>query len=69
MNDVCKKFHELVKQFVEWSGELRSLYLTIDAVIKLHERGIYGTEDALEKIKLQTEKLGAIFDELRAKGF
>lgn len=59
----------MVKQFIEWAGELRSLYLTIDAIIRLHERGIYGTEDAFEKIKFQTEKFGAIFEELRAKGF
>lgn len=59
----------LIKKLAEYIADLRNGFLSIDAVVKLCEKGKYSPEVSFGLIKRQLVKIEQILDELRVIGF
>lgn len=59
----------LIEKLSEYIADLRNGFLSIDAVVKLYEKGKYDSEASFGLIKGQLVRIEQILDELRVIGF
>jgi len=60
---------KLIEKLGDFIADLRNCLLSIDAVVKLWEKGRLTPEESLDLIKGKTERADEILDELRVMGF
>jgi len=64
-----EELFSLIGELKEYIADLRNGFLSIDAVIKLHEKRKLKQGESLRIIKDRMKKIESIFEELRVMGF
>ena len=67
--DVMEELFSLIGELREYIADLRNRFLSIDAIIKLGEKGKFGSDTSIRMIKEEMEKIANLFEELRVMGF
>jgi len=60
---------KLIEKLGDFIADLRNCLLSIDAAVKLWEKGRLTPEESLDLIKGKTKRADEILDELRVMGF
>jgi hypothetical protein len=66
---VMEELFCLIGELKEYIADLRNGFLSIDAIIKLNEKGKFAGETSLKMIKEEMVKIANLFEELRTMGF